>query len=381
MNCYGTRENSHDSFLHYLTRRIRFQLIFTEVTCDYYPAGESWGTDLGHQIGLRSHDFEGGFFRMRSILHYYLHSEEEMHKALKWIGILLGGFSIFLLIAAGVVYAASEARFNRTFEVPGEAVPIPTDAESIAYGEHVAKIRGCIACHGDDLSGQIEFEDPMVGLIANANLTGGVGSEVVDYTLEDWDRAIRHGIGLDGKPLIIMPSNQHSVMSDEDLGALLAYIFSVAPVDNALPELEIALIPRTMFLAGPMDFLVPAELINHDAPRPPAPERGVTAEYGEYLAGLCVLCHGPGFSGGFIPGVPPAPDEPPPLNLTPGGELAGWTFEGFLTAMRTGVTPSGHQLDDEWMPYETLFGDMTDEEWEAIWLFLQTLPAEEFGNR
>jgi hypothetical protein len=27
-----------------------------------------------------------------------------------------------------------------------------------------------MACHGDDLAGQIEFEDPTVGHIANANL-------------------------------------------------------------------------------------------------------------------------------------------------------------------------------------------------------------------
>ncbi len=304
-----------------------------------------------------------------------------MGRILKWIGAVLLGLIALLLVAAGLVYALSEARFNRTYDVEVDGVVVPADAEAIAYGEHIANIRGCIACHGDDLSGQIEFEDPLVGVIANANLTGGAGSEVIDYTIADWDRSIRHGIGPDGKPLLIMPSNQHHVMSDEDLGALLAFVQSLPPVDNALPELELALIPRLMYLAGPMDFLVPAELIDHEKPRPPAPERGVTAEYGAYLAGLCTLCHGPGFSGGYIPGVPPEPDEPPPLNLTPGGELVGWTFEDFLKAMRTGVTPGGRQLDDYWMPYQTLFGDMTDEEWEAIWLYLQTLPLKEFGNR
>lgn len=124
---------------------------------------------------------------------------------------------------------------------------------------------------------------------------------------------------------------------------------------------------------------IEAELIDHDALRPPAPERGVSVEYGAYLAGLCSLCHGPGFSGDPIPGTPP--DDPPALNLTPAGELRGWTFDGFLTGMRTGVTPSGRQLRDEYMPWKTLFGDMTDEEWEAIWLYLQTLPPREYGNR
>ena len=305
-----------------------------------------------------------------------------MRRVFKWLGIALGGLAGLLLAALALVYIVSEMRFNRIYDVPGTAVAIPTDPESIAYGEHIANIRGCRACHGADLSGEIEFQDPMVGLIANANLTGGAGSEVVDYTLADWERSIRHGIGPDGKPLIIMPSNQHNVMSDEDLGALLAYILSLPPVDNQLPELELSIVIRTFFVLGVIEgIIVPAETIDHDAPRPPAPERAVTAEYGQYLAGLCSICHGPGFSGGYVPGIPPAPDEPPPLNLTPGGELAYWTFEDFLKTMRTGITPGGRQLDDEWMPYLSLFGDMTDEEWEAIWLFLQTLPPKEFGNR
>lgn len=305
-----------------------------------------------------------------------------MRKILRWIAIVLGGLAVLFLVAAGTVYAWSEARFRRTYSIQVTPVTVPTDADSIAYGEHIAHIRGCKACHGDDLSGRIEADDPMIGRIANANLTGGAGSEVIGYTVEDWDRAIRHGVGPDGTPLIIMPSRQHNIMSDEDLGALVAYLRSLPPVDNELPELELSLIIRTFYVATGMEgLIVPAEAIDHDAPRPPSPTRGVTAEYGQYLAGLCSLCHGEGLSGGYIPGVPPAPGEPPPLNLTPAGELSGWTFDDFLTAMRNGVTPGGRQLDGDWMPYETIFGDMTDEEWEAIWLFLQTLPPREFGTR
>lgn len=303
-----------------------------------------------------------------------------MRKLLKWIGIVLGGLILLLLVLVGVVYAVSEARFNRTYAVTVKAVTIPTDPESILYGEHIASIRGCKGCHGDDLSGQALIENRMlVGVFSMSNLTGGAGSAVIDYTVEDWDRAIRHGIGPDGRPLLLMPSHEHYVMSDEDLGALLAYIQSLPPIDNELPEFELALLPRIMFLAGPMDFLVPAELIDHDEPRPAVPERGVTAEYGKYLAGLCSTCHGPGFSGGPVPGAPP--DHPPALNLTPGGELIGWTFDDFLIAMRSGITPGGYQLNDEYMPYQTLFGDMTDDEWQAIWLYLQSLPPKEFGNR
>jgi len=301
-----------------------------------------------------------------------------MRKILKWAGAIAGGLIILVLVAVGIVYMWSEARFNKTYDVTVSAVSIPTDSESIAYGEHIARIRGCKGCHGEQLSGDIEADDPMVGVIANANLTGGEGSEVINYSDEDWVRSIRHGVGPDGKPLIIMPSQLHNVMSDEDLGALLAYIRSLPPVANKLPEIKISLLLRALYLSGNLDLVVPAEIIDHDAPRPSAPARGATAEYGKYLSGLCTLCHGENLSGGPLPFQ--EPDVPPPLNLTRGGELIGWTSEDFKTTMRTGVTPSGHQLDDENMPWKTLFQYMTDEELEAIWLYLQSLPPTEYGN-
>jgi len=63
----------------------------------------------------------------------------------------------------------------------------------------------------------------------------------------------------------------------------------------------------------------------------------------------------------------------PSPNLTPGGELASWSEVDFFTAIRTGVTPSGHKLSEE-MPWQN-FGQMTDDELKAVWLYLQSLPA------
>ena len=128
-----------------------------------------------------------------------------------------------------------------------------------------------------------------------------------------------------------------------------------------------------------MDVVIlPAEEIDHTAPRHITPEAGVTVEYGRYLAITCTGCHGSGFSGGPIPLAPP--EFPPALNLTPGGELQGWTEGMFINTMRTGVTPSGHQLKNEYMPW-MYFGQMTDEELKALFLFLRSLPATEQGNR
>jgi len=66
------------------------------------------------------------------------------------------------------------------------------------------------------------------------------------------------------------------------------------------------------------------------------------------------------------------------LNLTPGGELGFWSEDDFFATLRTGVTPSGRQLI-EVMPWK-YFGQMTDEELRALWLYLQSLPALEQGK-
>jgi hypothetical protein len=58
--------------------------------------------------------------------------------------------------------------------------------------------------------------------------------------------------------------------------------------------------------------------------------------------------------------------------------IIGWSEEDFITALRTGVTPSGHVLSEA-MPWRYV-GQMTDEELQAIWLYLQSLPALEQGT-
>jgi hypothetical protein len=68
------------------------------------------------------------------------------------------------------------------------------------------------------------------------------------------------------------------------------------------------------------------------------------------------------------------------LNLTSGGELQGWTEEMFINTLRTGVTPSGHQFNNLYMPWK-LLGQMTDDELKAVFLFLRSLPAKEQGNQ
>jgi hypothetical protein len=108
---------------------------------------------------------------------------------------------------------------------------------------------------------------------------------------------------------------------------------------------------------------------------PPTPD----AAYGKYLARLCTGCHGEHLSGGPIPGAPP--DMPVPLNLTPDKTgLAGFTLDDFKQVLRTGKRKQdGRQLADM-MPVES-FGQFDDVEMQALFSYLQALPATAFGKR
>jgi mono/diheme cytochrome c family protein len=125
-------------------------------------------------------------------------------------------------------------------------------------------------------------------------------------------------------------------------------------------------------VAGLAPDLLPAELIDHDAERPPDPLPGASAAYGKYLVFMCAVCHAEDLSGG--------PGAGEGMNLTPGGQLAGWSEEDFIQTIRTGVAPDGVRLDDEEMPWRIL-GRFSDQEFRAIWLYLQSLPAIETEHR
>jgi mono/diheme cytochrome c family protein len=297
-----------------------------------------------------------------------------IRKILKWIGIVVGSLIGLLVLAFVVLYAIGTVKWNKLhgkYEVPVETINIPTDQASIARGEHIATIRMCRHCHIDNLGGQTAGAPAIVTLVV-PNLTSGAGGVGASNTDEDWVRAIRHGVGQDGRGLVLMPSKVFYYLSDDDLGDLVAYLKSLPPVDNEQPATDLGPIGRVMLALGqlPPEIMPNVTQIDHEAPRPAAPEPGLTVEYGEYLAHTCALCHGPNLNGQT---VREGPNVYVALNLTRGGEMIGWSEEQFIATMRTGMKPDGHVLN-EFMPWK-YFGQMTDEELKAVWMYLQSLPA------
>ena len=293
-----------------------------------------------------------------------------MKSILKWLGIILAGLIGIVALIAVVGYGVSERRINKSYDIAVEPITIPTDAASLEEGERLTTIRGCNDCHSADFGGKLFLDDAMLGTFSTANLTSGAGSATAGFTVEDWDRAIRHGVGMDGKGVLIMPSNEFAALSDEQLGQIVAYLQTVSPVDREQTESKLGPLGRALFLMGQLPLL-PAEVIDHSVDPPQAVEPTASVEYGAYMVTTCIGCHQPNLAGGPIPGS--APGDPPSANLTPAGNLANWTLEDFTFVLRNGVTPEGKALDPLQMPW-TMTQHMTDIEIEALWIYLQTLP-------
>jgi len=297
-----------------------------------------------------------------------------IRKILKWIGIVLGSLVGVLVLAFAILYLLGTVKWNRLhgkYEVPVETITIPTDQASIVRGKHIATIHMCQKCHTDNLGGQTAGAPVMITLSV-PNLTSAAGGVGATNTDEDWVKAIRHGVGHDGRGLVLMPSAVLYYLSDDDLADLVAYLKSLPPVNNEQPGTDLGPIGRMMLTLGqlPPEIIPNVTKIDHYGPRPAAPKSGVTVEYGEYLARTCTICHGSNLNGQT---VREGGNVYVALNLTRGGEVGFWSEEQFINTMRTGLTPGGHQLKD-FMPWK-YFGQMTDDELKAVWMYLQSLPA------
>jgi len=284
-------------------------------------------------------------------------------RALKYVLILFAALLALLVLAVSFVNRSVAARLGQVYQVPLEPIMVPADPATLERGRHlVSTIFFCQECHGEDLAGKPHFSDPLGGTVSARNLTAGAGGIGGEFDDADWVRAIRHGVDQDGRPLIEMPSNTYYYIGDADLGAIIAFLKSLPPVDNVLPERDLGLFYQLVILSD--QSLIPAEVIDHTAPRPPAPEPGVNAQYGKYLATACTICHGADLSGRSAAGAG--------LDLTGQGDLAKWSEADFIHALRTGERPTGEDLVPQLMPWKRV-GKLTDDELRAIWLYLQTL--------
>lgn len=292
-----------------------------------------------------------------------------------------------LLLAAGFALAQ---------EVWDEAAAVEVNTELnrpelIEKGRYLAVLGDCRACHtapgGSLYAGGRAMEIPKLGTVYTSNITPDIHTGIGAWKLEEFEQALRHGIGRDGRNLYpAMPYDAYSKITDEDIRALYAYfLFGVAAVHEKPPENKIR---RTMSPRWPLkvwNFLfVP------DEPFAPDPQQSATWNRGAYLVqGLahCGECHSPrgiafqdkaydetekGFLGGG-----PVLDGWQAYNITPDPDngIGLWTEAQLIQYLTTGhvnrLAQAGGTMAEA---IENSFSQWQDEDIAAIVTYLRSIP-------
>jgi mono/diheme cytochrome c family protein len=288
-------------------------------------------------------------------------------KIFKVVGIIIG---VIVVVIAGFytkAYVSVHNRMDRKYTVTAQAITINKDSASLAVGARLVKAKGCTDCHGADLGGRVFLDDPALGKIVARNLTKGEGGLSPEHGVEDWVLALKHGIRKDGKPLLIMPSHEFTLLSEQDMGSIIGYCMELPKIDRELPESSVGPLGIVLTDIGKLPLL-PAEEIDHNSVLIKEVKAEVTLDYGKYISTSCRGCHRDNMKGG----EPLAPGFPVVADISSTGNPGKWTDEQFINTLRTGVTPEGKVLNPADMPW-TMAKEFNDVELKALHLYLNSL--------
>ena len=290
-----------------------------------------------------------------------------MKRWIKWTagGAMLLGAIVAATAASGLYLA--EQRRHRTIDIKPRPVAYTTDAQTIERGRYLYASRGCAECHGAQGTGREFVNDGKGTRLAGPNITAaGVTGR---YQPEDWNSVIRHGVKPNGRPVLVMPSEDYNRFTNDDLNALVSYVRQL-PARQSTQQAVVELPHPAWVLYGLGMIPDAAERIDHQL----APSRPVPA--GVTLANMCIGCHGATLAGGKIPGGPP--DWPAAADIRPGTDSDNSTLArypnaaSFVAMLRTGKRPDGTPI--QVMPFESL-GQLSDVDAQALYLYLNAPPG------
>lgn len=268
-------------------------------------------------------------------------------------------------------------------------VPVLTtlaDEAQVKRGEYLARAALCITCHtdqknkGEPLAGGSAMSTPF-GVIYSTNITPDPDTGIGKWTDEDFSRALRHGIGRDGQHLFpAFPYTTYARMTDEDIAALKAYLFSVNPVrkEDKPPEIRPPFSWR-LLLAGWKWWYHDPKVFQPD------PSKSDSWNRGAYLVNAvvhCGECHTPRDRAGglvkdmFLAGTVDGPEGEIAPNITPHAEtgIGEWSAEGIVTLLREGIKPDGD--DVQGLMYEAIeqgYQQMSQADLDAIAEYLLSI--------
>jgi mono/diheme cytochrome c family protein len=274
----------------------------------------------------------------------------------------------------------------RTPEFHAERSP-----ERLARGKYlVTAVAHCFECHGDsdfgtglgqpkpgtEGAGQIiRDEDNDYKLLPDAVVVPNItpDKETGAGTWADWqfERAIRHGIGHDGRKLIdFMPYAFFRSFTDEDVASVIVYIRSLPAVKHQLPKMRV-------------NFEVQTDMLPQMEPVLP-PDASEQLRHGWYLARVaqCNGCHTPYdekgapvadkmFGGGLHLKGDWGDVVTPNITCHASG-ISHYDTAMFIKTIRTGRGSAGVRDLATVMPY-SYFRRMSDEDLSSIFAFIHSV--------
>ena len=307
-------------------------------------------------------------------------------------------FKIYFYIIIGVTFTCFLISCNNNESGSSDKAAKQDSAKAmIARGQYLAHyVSGCIDCHSkrdytkfsgiivpgsEGMGGEVFNEIYAVpGVVFSRNITPDTVNGIGQWTDEDIVRAITRGINKNGDTLFpIMPYLHYNQMSRDDIYSIIAYIRTLKPSSNKVPE-------RKLFI--PMAAAYPP-LPSKSPDDNVKPDVSDMVKYGAYMvnSAACFDCHTPMekgqfvmskmFSGGFLFNL--GSFKVNTANITPDTAtgIGRWTEEMFLDKFRTRRDLELYKTDpgknNSFMPW-SLFAKMDDFDIKAIYRYLRTVP-------
>jgi mono/diheme cytochrome c family protein len=196
-----------------------------------------------------------------------------------------------LAFANGTSVPLADYRAANPTGVPAD----PNAADVVKRGEYLARAADCVVCHsspgGQQYAGGLAFPLPF-GTLYSTNITSDKETGIGDYSDQDFLNAVQRGVRADGSRLYpAMPFTSYTYMTDADVLAIKAYLFSLPAVhtDNRTNTLTFPFNQRWSMMFWSFAF-------NADTRFRPNTARSPEWNRGAYLAEAlahCGECHTP----------------------------------------------------------------------------------------
>lgn len=301
------------------------------------------------------------------------------------VGLCAAGLGSALMLANSATLASGDAQAGKAAASPSRFAPSKARLER---GRYLAEsVLVCEGCHSEvDWQGTglprpgVKFaggrvpEDAVPIQIYAPNLTPDKETGSGNWTDEQWERALRQGIGNDGRALFpFMPYVFFREMSAEDLASIVVYFRSLPPVKHAMPKLEWPEELKKLYPGLPPRAAPPAQ-----------PDMNNPVSRGKYLVTIapCGVCHTPvdqqlhplmnlSFGGGQPLHGPWGKVNSANVTPDPSG-IPHYDEAMFIKTIRTGKVNGVRDLNHI-MPWK-VFRNMTDRDLKDIFAYLKTLP-------